>query len=158
MSSANAARFVVAGDQEQVQEVLEVQDQVNGIAHIICVDPRVLRIYDHSRRHAFRAFNGRSRSRNQRRSRQRSDQRPPWMPARQYLTGRRMVPEPSQHCTQRPRSSIQSGPERPDVVPCRPDRAAFRSGCRYRREPPVARPPVPSGVGPCKCRSPDLEG
>ena len=55
MSSANAARFVVAGDQEQVQEVLEVQDQVNGIAHIICVDPRVLRIYDHSRRHAFRA-------------------------------------------------------------------------------------------------------
>ena len=49
------ARFVVAGDQEQVHKVLEGQDQVSGIAHIIYVDPRVLRIRDHSRRHAFRA-------------------------------------------------------------------------------------------------------
>ena len=49
-----SARFVVAGDQEQVDKVLEIQDQVSGIAHIIYVDSRGLRKYDHSRLHAFR--------------------------------------------------------------------------------------------------------
>ena len=48
------ARFVVAGDQEQVDKVLEIQDQVSGISHIIYVDPRGLRKYDHSRLHSFR--------------------------------------------------------------------------------------------------------
>ncbi len=37
------ARFIVAGDQEQVDKVLEVQDQVAGIEHILSVDPRGLR-------------------------------------------------------------------------------------------------------------------
>ena len=48
------ARFVVAGDQEQVDKVLEIQDQVSGISHIIYVDPRGLRKYDRSHLHAFR--------------------------------------------------------------------------------------------------------
>jgi long-chain acyl-CoA synthetase len=48
------ARFVVAGDQEQVDKVLEVQDRVHGIEHILYVDPRGLRKYDHTRLHSFR--------------------------------------------------------------------------------------------------------
>jgi len=48
------ARFVVAGDQEQVDKVIEVQDRVHGIEHILYVDPRGLRKYDHTRLHAFR--------------------------------------------------------------------------------------------------------
>ena len=48
------ARFVVAGDQEQVDKVIEVQESVHGIEHIIYVDPRGMRKYDHSRLHAMR--------------------------------------------------------------------------------------------------------
>ena len=47
------ARFVIAGDQEQVDKVLEVQDRVPGIEHIIYQDPRGLRKYDHSRLHGL---------------------------------------------------------------------------------------------------------
>lgn len=47
------AKFIVAGDQEQVDKVLEVQDRVGGIEHIIYIDPRGLRKYDHARLHAF---------------------------------------------------------------------------------------------------------
>ncbi|MCX8226960.1 MAG: AMP-binding protein [Sulfitobacter sp.] len=42
------ARFVVAGDQEQVDKVLEVEDQLTQFERIIYLDPRGLRKYDHS--------------------------------------------------------------------------------------------------------------
>ncbi|MEP5760796.1 MAG: AMP-binding protein [Litoreibacter sp.] len=42
------ARFVVAQDQEQVDKVIEVQDQLSGLDHMIYLDPRGLRKYDHS--------------------------------------------------------------------------------------------------------------
>ena len=48
------ARFVVAGDQEQVDKVIEVQDRVHGIEHILYVDPRGLRKYDHTKLHSYR--------------------------------------------------------------------------------------------------------
>lgn len=41
------ARFVVAGDQEQVDKVLEVQDKLTQFERIIYLDPRGLRKYDH---------------------------------------------------------------------------------------------------------------
>jgi long-chain acyl-CoA synthetase len=47
------ARFVIAGDQEQVDKVIEVQATVKGIEHIVYFDPRGLRKYDHSRLHAM---------------------------------------------------------------------------------------------------------
>ena len=47
------ANFVVAGDQEQVDKVLEIQEQVKGIEHIIYLDARGLRKYDHSRLHSL---------------------------------------------------------------------------------------------------------
>ncbi len=42
------ARFVVCGDQEQVDKVLEVQDRLPGIHHIAYLDKRGMRKYDHS--------------------------------------------------------------------------------------------------------------
>ena len=48
------AKFVVAGDQEQVDKVLEVQESVPCIEHILYLDPRGLRKYDHSRLHALK--------------------------------------------------------------------------------------------------------
>ena len=48
-----SARFVVAGDQEQVDKVLEVQASVPFIEHIIYHDTRGLRKYDHSKLHAL---------------------------------------------------------------------------------------------------------
>ena len=48
------ARFVVAADQEQVDKVLEVQERVKVIDHVIYLDPRGLRKYDHSRLHAMK--------------------------------------------------------------------------------------------------------
>ncbi|MCF6444865.1 AMP-binding protein [Nereida sp. MMG025] len=42
------ARYVIAGDQEQVDKVIEVQETVSGIEHIIYVDKRGMRKYDHS--------------------------------------------------------------------------------------------------------------
>jgi long-chain acyl-CoA synthetase len=47
------ARFVVAGDQEQVDKVIEVQDQLPDFERIIYLDPRGLRKYDHSKLHAY---------------------------------------------------------------------------------------------------------
>ncbi|RFU14433.1 long-chain fatty acid--CoA ligase [Rhodobacteraceae bacterium W635] len=47
------ARFAVCGDQEQVDKVIEVQETVHCIEHIIYQDPRGLRKYDHSRLHAL---------------------------------------------------------------------------------------------------------
>ncbi len=43
------ARFVIAGDQEQVDKVIEVQERVHCIEQIVYVDKRGMRKYDHSR-------------------------------------------------------------------------------------------------------------
>ena len=43
------ARFVIAQDQEQVDKVVEVQDKLTGLEHMIYLDPRGMRKYDHSR-------------------------------------------------------------------------------------------------------------
>ncbi|MEM8848900.1 MAG: AMP-binding protein [Pseudomonadota bacterium] len=42
-----SAKFVIAADQEQVDKVLEVQDRIEGLRHIVFLDPRGLRKYDH---------------------------------------------------------------------------------------------------------------
>jgi long-chain acyl-CoA synthetase len=42
------ARFVVCGDQEQVDKVIEVQDRVHCIEHVLYQDKRGMRKYDHS--------------------------------------------------------------------------------------------------------------
>ncbi|MEM6306163.1 MAG: AMP-binding protein, partial [Pseudomonadota bacterium] len=42
------ARFVIAGDQEQVDKVIEVRDQLPEFEQMIYLDPRGLRKYDHS--------------------------------------------------------------------------------------------------------------
>ncbi len=47
------ARFVICGDQEQVDKVLEVQERVPQIEHIIYQDSRGLRKYDHSKLHSL---------------------------------------------------------------------------------------------------------
>ncbi|MCA0273983.1 MAG: long-chain fatty acid--CoA ligase [Proteobacteria bacterium] len=47
------ARFVIAGDQEQVDKVLEVQNRLPGIHHIVYLDKRGMRKYDHSRMNAL---------------------------------------------------------------------------------------------------------
>ncbi|MBV1866965.1 MAG: AMP-binding protein [Marinosulfonomonas sp.] len=47
------AKFVIVGDQEQVDKVLEVQDRVQDIAHMVYLDPRGLRKYDHARLHSM---------------------------------------------------------------------------------------------------------
>ena len=47
------ARFVIAADQEQVDKVIEVQDRLHQFEHMIYLDPRGLRKYDHSHLHQF---------------------------------------------------------------------------------------------------------
>lgn len=47
------ARFVVAGDQEQVDKVIEVQQRVTCIEQILYLDKRGMRKYDHSRLNAL---------------------------------------------------------------------------------------------------------
>ena len=47
------ARFVIAGDQEQVDKVIEVQSTVKGIDQIIYLDKRGLRKYDHTHMNAL---------------------------------------------------------------------------------------------------------
>jgi long-chain acyl-CoA synthetase len=42
------ARFVIAGDQEQVDKVMEIQDQLTEFEAMIYLDPRGLRKYDHT--------------------------------------------------------------------------------------------------------------
>ena len=56
------ARFVIVGDQEQVDKVLEVQNDLPEFEHMIYLDPRGMRKYDHTRLHAFEAVmeNGRA--------------------------------------------------------------------------------------------------
>lgn len=47
------ARFVVAGDQEQVDKVLEIQSELESFEHMIYLDSRGMRKYDHTRLHAY---------------------------------------------------------------------------------------------------------
>ncbi len=43
-----SAKFVIAGDQEQVDKVEEVRERIEGLRHIVYLDGRGLRKYDHS--------------------------------------------------------------------------------------------------------------
>ena len=47
------AKFVIVGDQEQVDKVIEVQDELPNFEQIIYLDPRGLRKYDHSKLHQY---------------------------------------------------------------------------------------------------------
>ena len=47
------ARFVIAGDQEQVDKVIEVQEELHQFEHMIYLDPRGLRKYDHTTLHQY---------------------------------------------------------------------------------------------------------
>ncbi len=47
------ARIVVAGDQEQVDKVIEIQDRLPDFEQMIYLDPRGLRKYDHARLHQY---------------------------------------------------------------------------------------------------------
>ncbi|MEL6452286.1 MAG: AMP-binding protein [Pseudomonadota bacterium] len=47
------ARFVIAGDQEQVDKVIEVQAELSQFEQMIYLDPRGLRKYDHSKLHQY---------------------------------------------------------------------------------------------------------
>ncbi|MFC2966635.1 long-chain fatty acid--CoA ligase [Acidimangrovimonas pyrenivorans] len=47
------ARFVICGDQEQVDKVIEVQDSIHHIEQVIYLDKRGMRKYDHSRLNAL---------------------------------------------------------------------------------------------------------
>ncbi|NIZ61946.1 long-chain fatty acid--CoA ligase [Sedimentitalea sp. CY04] len=47
------ARFVVVTDQEQVDKVIEVQDQPHQFEHLLYLDPRGLRKYDHTQLHQY---------------------------------------------------------------------------------------------------------
>ncbi|MGR3376638.1 AMP-binding protein [Salipiger abyssi] len=47
------ARFVIAADQEQVDKVIEIQDDLHQFEHMIYVDPRGMRKYDHRQLHDY---------------------------------------------------------------------------------------------------------
>ena len=47
------ARFVIAGDQEQVDKVIEIQDRLPEFEQMVYLDPRGLRKYDHARLHQY---------------------------------------------------------------------------------------------------------
>lgn len=47
------ARFAIVSDQEQVDKVIEIQDKLHQFEHMIYLDPRGLRKYDHSHLHQF---------------------------------------------------------------------------------------------------------
>ncbi|MBD0864447.1 MAG: AMP-binding protein [Rhodobacteraceae bacterium] len=47
------ARFVIAGDQEQVDKVIEVQNKLQQFEHLIYLDPRGMRKYDHTTLHQY---------------------------------------------------------------------------------------------------------
>ena len=48
------ARFIIAADQEQVDKVIEIQDHLPQFEHMIYVDPRGLRRYNHARLYPFK--------------------------------------------------------------------------------------------------------
>jgi long-chain acyl-CoA synthetase len=43
------ARIVVAADQEQVDKVIEIQDRLHSLSHVVYLDARGLRKYDHTK-------------------------------------------------------------------------------------------------------------
>ena len=47
------ARFAIAGDQEQVDKIADVRDQLTALEHVIYLDGRGLRKYDHSAMTSF---------------------------------------------------------------------------------------------------------
>lgn len=47
------ARFAIVGDQEQVDKVIEVQGELHQFEHMIYLDPRGLRKYDHATMHQY---------------------------------------------------------------------------------------------------------
>ena len=58
----SGARFTICGDQEQVDKVIEVQETVKCVEHIIYQDPRGLRKYDHTTLHALSDIQGEGRA------------------------------------------------------------------------------------------------
>ena len=56
-----AAKFVIAGDQEQVDKVIEVRDRIEGLRHMVYLDGRGLRKYDHSAMSSMEALRDRGR-------------------------------------------------------------------------------------------------
>jgi long-chain acyl-CoA synthetase len=58
------ARYVIAGDQEQVDKVLEIQSDLPNFEQMIYLDPRGLRKYDHMHLHSYAGTleNGRAKS------------------------------------------------------------------------------------------------
>ncbi|OIQ27286.1 MAG: long-chain fatty acid--CoA ligase [Alphaproteobacteria bacterium MedPE-SWcel] len=56
------AAYVIAGDQEQVDKVVEIKDQLENLKHVIYVDPRGLRKYDHEHLHPYREVQERGRA------------------------------------------------------------------------------------------------
>ncbi len=47
------ARFAIVQDQEQVDKIIEIQDKLTEFEHMIYIDPRGLRKYDHHKLHQF---------------------------------------------------------------------------------------------------------
>lgn len=47
------ARFAIVEDQEQVDKIIDIQDELHLFEHIIYVDPRGLRKYDHHKLHQY---------------------------------------------------------------------------------------------------------
>ncbi|MEL7116929.1 MAG: AMP-binding protein, partial [Pseudomonadota bacterium] len=60
------ARFVICGDQEQVDKVIDVQDTVAGIEHVIYHDKRGMRKYDHAHLNAMEDIEAEGRASHQR--------------------------------------------------------------------------------------------
>lgn len=60
------ARFVVCGDQEQVDKVLEVGDRAPSVQHLVYTDKRGMRKYDHSRMNALAHLQAEGRAAEQR--------------------------------------------------------------------------------------------
>ncbi|WP_417806196.1 AMP-binding protein [Thioclava sp.] len=60
------ARFVVAGDQEQVDKILEIGDRIQDITHVLYTDKRGMRKYDHSRMNALADLKAEGRASHQR--------------------------------------------------------------------------------------------
>jgi long-chain acyl-CoA synthetase len=62
------AKFVIAGDQEQVDKVLEIQSKLPDFEQMIYLDGRGLRKYDHSKLHSFASImeNGKNSGQNSR--------------------------------------------------------------------------------------------
>ncbi len=47
------ARFAIVEDQEQVDKIIEIQEHLHQFEHMIYIDPRGMRKYDHSALHEF---------------------------------------------------------------------------------------------------------